>query len=219
MRMLELFSGTGRMSNEFRRRGWITMSVDLFYDSNVMKDVMLLTKNDIIDWLGGAPDFIHASPPCTAFSVASIGTHWGGGWRVYKPLTEKAKLGIDLVEKTKEIISWFPNCKYIIENPRGVLRKLPVLKGFKRDTISFCQYGERRMKPTDLFHNLDSWVPRKMCKNGDSCHDAAPRGAKTGTQGLKSAYERGALPIAFCEEIANVVTLQEKRKVYKEVVL
>lgn len=34
---------------------------------------------------------------------------------------------------------------------------------------------------------------------------AAPRGAKTGTQGLKGAYERGALPFALCEEIADVV--------------
>ena len=42
-----------------------------------------------------------------------------------------------------------------------------------------------------------------MCKNGSKCHIAAPRGSKTGTQGLKNAYERSKLPILLCKEILN----------------
>lgn len=217
MRMLELFSGTGRMAVEFRRRGWTTMTVDAFQDANVMKDVRDLTKEDILEWLGGAPDFIWASPPCTSFSTASMGKHWGGGFRAYVPMTETAKMGVALAQRTKEIIGWFPDVRFVIENPRGVLRKLPVFQGMRRETITYCKYGERRMKPTDIWHNLDSWVPRKMCKNGDACHDAAPRGSKTGTQGLKNAYDRGALPFELCTEIAEVV--EKERKVYKELVL
>jgi hypothetical protein len=204
-RMLELFSGTGRMANEFKRRGWKTLTVDLHQSADMQVDVMKLTRKQIVDALGGEPDFIHASPPCTAFSVASIGRHWTGGFRAYLPKTQTAKEGIRLVNRTKQIITWFPNARFTIENPRGVLRKLPMLAKIPRATITFCQYGEHRMKPTDIWYDLEDWMPRKMCKNGMSCHDAAPRGAKTGTQGLKSAYERGALPLDFCREIAYEV--------------
>jgi hypothetical protein len=52
------------------------------------------------------------------------------------------------------------------------------------------------MKPTDLFgYPPPTWVPRPMCKNGDSCHEASPRGdSKGGTQGLKNATERARVP-------------------------
>lgn len=201
--MLELFSGSGNMAKAFKDRSWITLTVDLHKDADWRVDVLSLSRQDIIDRLGGEPDFIWASPPCTAFSVASIGRHWGGGYRVYEPKTDTARLGLALAAKTKEIISWFPNAKYGIENPRGVLRKMPVFQGLRRETITFCQYGEKRMKPTDIWTNLTAWIPRAMCRNGAPCHEAAPRGAKTGTQGLKGAYERGILPSEFCKEIAE----------------
>ena len=200
--MLELFSGTGRMAQAFRDKGWIAKTIDNYYPADLQADILGLTRGDIVSLMNGEPDFIHASPPCQAFSTASMGKHWGGGFRAYKPMTKTAKMGVALAEKTKEIIGWFPNVKFCIENPRGVLRKLPVFQGFKRHTITFCQYGEKRMKPTDLWCNLEKWMPRPMCKNGDACHDRAPRGSKTGTQGLKGAYDRAALPFEFCREVA-----------------
>lgn len=204
--MLELFSGTGNMATAFREHEWTVLTIDLHQKADLQTDILTLTKQDIMNRLGGEPDFIWASPPCTAFSVASIGRHWGGGWRVYEPKTDTARLGLALAVKTREIIEWFPNATFAIENPRGVLRKMPVFQIFRRETITFCQYGERRMKPTDIWTNLNTWTPRLMCKNGAPCHDAAPRGAKTGTQGLKGAYERGALPIELCGEIADAAT-------------
>ena len=59
------------------------------------------------------------------------------------------------------------------------------------------------MKPTDLWHNLD-WTPRKMCKNGMPCQ-AAPRGSRTGTQGLKGNYERSKVPRDLCLEILELI--------------
>jgi hypothetical protein len=37
------------------------------------------------------PDMIWASPPCTGFSVPSLGHHWTGGNKAYIPKTETAK--------------------------------------------------------------------------------------------------------------------------------
>lgn len=57
------------------------------------------------------------------------------------------------------------------------------------------------MKPTDIWTNDLEWRPRPMCKNGDTCHVAAPRGSKTGTQGRAGSYERSKVPIALGTEI------------------
>jgi hypothetical protein len=43
-----------------------------------------------------------------------------------------------------------------------------------------------------------------MCKNGDPCHVSAPRGAKTGTQGLKGSKERSVIPAELCEHIVEI---------------
>lgn len=146
-------------------------------------------------------DVIWASPPCTCFSVASIGKHWSGGHRAYIPKTKSAVESISLVSKTISLILESNPKWWFIENPRGVLRKLPVMNGLERKTVTYCQYGDTRMKPTDIWTNAHWWKPRPMCKNGDKCHESAPRGSRTGTQGLKGAKERGVIPPALFEEI------------------
>jgi len=147
------------------------------------------------------PDIIWASPPCTGFSVAAIGHHWSGGKGAYIPKTETAKLGIELVRKTLEIIEHFQPTFWFMENPRGVLRKLDVVKGLNKQSVTYCQYGDERMKPTDIWTNSIMWTPKPMCKNGDPCHVAAPRGSRTGTQGRANAYERSKIPAELCLEI------------------
>ena len=75
------------------------------------------------------------------------------------------------------------------------------MQNLPRYTISYCQYGDDRMKPTDIWTNNIFWNPRPMCKNGEACHDEAPRGSRTGTQGLPNAYERSKIPRLLCYEI------------------
>jgi uncharacterized protein (UPF0297 family) len=133
--------------------------------------------------------------------VAAIGHHWTGGKGAYIPKTDTARLGIELVKKTLEIIEHFQPTYWFMENPRGVLRKLDVVKGLKKNSVTYCQYGDERMKPTDIWTNSDEWVPKPMCKNGDPCHVAAPRGSRTGTQGRANAYERSKIPEDLCKEI------------------
>jgi hypothetical protein len=54
------------------------------------------------------------------------------------------------------------------------------MEGLPKHLVTYCQYGDTRMKPTHIFTNHPD--PQfKHCNNGDPCHVAAPRGSKTGT--------------------------------------
>lgn len=199
MKILELFSGTASFSNYAKKQGHETFTIDI---NPLFKPDLCI---DIIDaplyFEGFDFDIIWASPPCTCFSVASIGTHWTGGLNKYVPKTEQAQKSIALVEKTVSIIECVKPKYFFIENPRGVLRKLGLIP-FPLKTCCYCQYGDTRMKPTDIWTNLDNWVP-KMCHNGNSDHERAPRGAKTGTQGLKGSVNRSRVPEKLCAELLS----------------
>ena len=163
---------------------------------------------DILDFspetINFVPDMLWASPPCTSFSVMSISKHWN---KDHTPKTEQARLGITIVKKTIEIIEYFekinPKLVYYIENPRGKLRKLDFMQKFMRKTVTYCQYGDTRMKPTDIWTNNFLWNPKLPCKNGDPCHVSAPRGSHTkgSTQGIVGAIWRAIIPELFCEEV------------------
>ena len=60
------------------------------------------------------------------------------------------------------------------------------------------------MKPTDIWtnHPVPNFAP--PCKNGDNCHDAAPSGARTGTQGIKNKIDKARIPKALCEHIVDI---------------
>lgn len=199
MNVLELFAGSRSFAKVASANGHQVFTSDnvQYGEIDYIVDVMLFDPAMV----PFVPDVIWASPPCTGFSVAAIGRNWN---RDYTPKTDTARLGIDLVEKTKQIIAYYekmnPNLKWYIENPRGMLRKLNIVPG-TRHTVTYCQYGDTRMKPTDIWTNDSSWSPRLACKNGMRCHVAAPRGSKTGTQGLKGSYERSQVPAEVAEEI------------------
>jgi len=208
MLVFDFFAGTGSSTRAFEDAGdtVVRFELDEQFDAEEHVDVFDLNAIDLYRKYG-RPDFVWASPPCTAFSVASIGHHWTGGHQAYVPKTEQARVNQDLVWKTRALISGLdPKLGYLIENPRGVLRKLPPVQGLTRRTVTYCQYGDERMKPTDLWGEVPGWVPRPMCKNGDDCHVSAPRGAKTGTQGLKGAAIRSMVPYELGYEIRKAIT-------------
>ena len=129
------------------------------------------------------PDIIWASPPCTYFSVASIGKHWN---QDHTPKSDNALFGVKMVQKTIDIIKHLNPNKWYIENPRGKLRKLEIVKGLPRTTVWYCKYGDTRAKPTDIWTNnlysllnSNGWNPRPECFNGnEKCHhESAPRGS------------------------------------------
>ena len=210
----DLFAGTGSATKALKARGWTVVEVesDATFSPDLLADVGKLTAAGLIERYG-SPDFVWASPPCTAFSVASLGHHWTGGHRAYIPRTDKARESIALVSHTVALIQALsPRFGWIMENPRGLLRKLPVVAGLPRSTVTYCQYGDTRMKPTDLWGGIRGWLPDARCKNGDSCHVAAPRGAKTGTQGLKGARNRSMVPLGLSVAVANRLDEADRKK-------
>jgi site-specific DNA-cytosine methylase len=208
MNLLELFAGSRSMGRAAEEQGMDVHSTDLI-DFGRIDTVGNILAIPIDYWVAMAPDIIHASPPCTSFSVASIGHHWTGGKGAYIPKTQGALIGLALMHRTLEIIEACRPKVWYIENPRGLMRKMPEMQKLPiRHTVTYCQYGDTRMKPTDIWTNCTEWVPRPMCKNGDPCHESAPRGARTGTQGLKGAHDRSKIPHALCAEMIGAAHFQ-----------
>lgn len=211
MNILELFAGSRSIGKVAEKRGHKVFSSDIeqFGGIDYVVDILDFDVNKV----PFVPDMIWASPPCTSFSIAGVSHHWT---KDNQPKSETAVLGLKIVEETLKIINWFEllnsDLIWYVENPRGKLRKLGIFedklfnKEYIRNTVTYCQYGDTRMKPTDIWTNNKLWTPRKMCKNGDSCHVAAPRGSRTGTQGLKGSYNRSMIPEKLCEEIINSST-------------
>jgi hypothetical protein len=209
MLIFDFFAGTGSSTQAFKNAGHtvITFEMDTAFSATESVDIMDLDP-DVLLQKYGKPDLIWASPPCTAFSVASIGHHWDNSSGTPVPKTENAKYNQTLVAKTIQLIEKLePTYGYLIENPRGMLRKLPVVENLPRQTITYCQYGDSRMKPTDLWGGVTNWTPRKPCKNGGGCHEPAPRGSRTGTQGLKNAKLRSMVPLALSQEILDSINV------------
>ena len=197
--VLELFAGTCSFSRVASDNGFDIFTSD--YDPQFNTDYTVDIMDFEITKVPFKVDVIWASPPCEGFSVASIGHHWNTD---HTPKTQKAEMSVKYVEKVRQIIDELRPKYWFIENPRGKLRKLPIMKELPRHTVTYCQYGDTRMKPTDIWTNL-KWTPRPVCKNGDTCHIAAPRGSKTGTQGIKTYKDRSRVPKELCQEIVDAI--------------
>ena len=204
MIIFDFFSGTGSSTKAFKDAGdeVYTFELDTSFESTEHVNILDLTSEYLIEKYG-RPDFVWASPPCTSFSVASIGKHWNLD---KTPKTQAAKDSIELVKHTLALIlSLEPKLGWLMENPRGMLRKLPITQQLEHRQITYCQYGDTRMKPTDLWGYVPNWKAKVACKNGMNCHEAAPRGSRTGTQGLKGAKRRSEVPYQLGEEIRQAL--------------
>lgn len=207
MKILELFCGTKSISNAFKERGHKTFTVDWekSFEPDLVADIGQLTAQDIIKLCGGVPDIIWASPDCTSYSVAAISKHRrktiDGN---LEPISDYAKFCDKVNKHFIELIKQLNPKYWFIENPRAGFRKMDFVKGLPRYTVTYCQYGDFRQKPTDIFTNHPNPRFKPPCKNGDKCHEPAPRGSRTGTQALKNAKEKARIPKLLCEWIVKI---------------
>lgn len=208
LNVVDLFAGTGSIGNAFRRRGHNVFSVEWdkkFENIDLYADILTVTASDIIEKFG-KPDVIWASPDYSTFSIAAISHHRRKNPETgnLDPVSDYAKFCDKVDQHVLDLIRELNPKYYFIENPRGGMRKMTWMQGLPRYTVTYCQYGDNRMKPTDIWTNHPDPCFKPMCKNGDPCHEPAPRGSKTGTQGLKGARERSVIPAMLCEHIVNI---------------
>jgi hypothetical protein len=211
MKVLELFAGTRSVGKAFEERGHDVYSVEWdkhFPDIDLYADIGGLTAKDILEKFG-KPDVIWASPDCTSYSIAAISHHRkkeeNGN---LAPVSDYAKFCDNVNQNVLRLIQELNPKYWFIENPRGGMRKMDFMRGLPRYTITYCQYGDTRMKPTDIWTNHPNPQFKPPCHNGDLCHVPAPRGARTGTQGLRGSVERSRIPKDFCNHIVSICEIE-----------
>jgi len=213
MKVLELFAGSRSIGNAAEKLGYEVFSVDWtnYEGINLVIDIAQLTPS-MIPFI---PDVIWGSPDCTTYTIAAVSTHRTNS---IIPKSDYAKKCDSVNTYVLSLIQYYlklnPNLKFFIENPRGMMRKMPFMSGIPRVTVWYCSYGDSRAKPTDIWSNNiysmfnpNGWSPRKECFNGNtSCqHESAPRGSKTGTQGKKGSFNRSKIPDQLCLEILQSI--------------
>jgi hypothetical protein len=214
MKILELFAGTRSIGKAFERRGHEVYSIEWDKDFDHIDwyaDIMTVTAQDILERFG-RPDVIWASPDCATFSIAGISHHRRRNPETgaLDPISEYARFCDEVDQHVLDLIHELRPRYWFIENPRGGMRKMPWMRSLPRYTVTYCQYEtdkpveQRRMKPTDIWTNHPAPKFRPMCHNGSPCHAAAPRGSRSGTQGLKNSRDRSVIPPLLCEHIVDI---------------
>ena len=209
MKVLELFAGTRSIGKAFEAAGHEVFSVEWnkdFKNIDLYADIGTLTAEDIIQLCGGRPDVIWASPDCTTYSLAAIRYHRKKNLATgeLEPVSDYAKFCDQVNSHVVELIKELNPKYYFIENPRAGLCKMGFMQDLPKYTITYCQYGMKYMKPTNIWTNHPKPQFKPPCKPGAPCHEPAPRGSKSGIQGLKSAAERAIIPPQLCEHIVNI---------------
>jgi hypothetical protein len=219
MNVLDLYSGLGTTS---AKGGWgqpwreaghtvVTLDFDPKFGADHVLDILTVHDLAALERDGQRFDVVLASPPCEGFSVAAMGKNWerSADGRIAGPKHPRAELAMRIARHTFDLIDAYAPKAYLVENPIGALRVMGFV-GQRTDRRStwYCRWGETRAKPTDIWTNI--WGPGgsrawPVCRQGGPDHEPAPRGSKTGTQGLPNAAERSLIPAALAAYVFHAV--------------
>lgn len=217
LKILELFAGTGSFGKAAKKFGCEVFAVDWnnYKNIDLVIDIEKLQTSDI----PFVPNVIWASPDCATYSVCALHHHRNG----IEPKTEYAakcdRVNQHLISLIADFQKLNPNLVYFIENPRGMLRKMPFMQSLPRQTVWYCQYSFTTAKPTDIWTNSTTWSARSECSpNNPNCHhERSPRSATNkGTQKLGKGLHRAKVPPRLCEEILlSIATIETPKKTVK----
>ena len=165
MHLLELFSGTGDVSQTAKNKyGMTVCRVEINKQEDAeFRDVFDLKLDEL-----QVPDVIWASPPCTTFSPACRGYHREKGG---EPITEDAIQGDLIAIHTLRIIEYFqkknPKLVFFMENPVGQLYQRPYMQDFNqyKQQVAYCSYGMLYRKHTHIWTNSKTWKRRVGCQH------------------------------------------------------
>lgn len=214
MKTVELFAGTQSFSKVARELGHETWTTDFNpeFNCDLTGDVLDEEIQDQIMEQVKKADMVWMSPVCTTWSLSAGNTYWT---KYRMPRNDKTIQGIKMMMFCRFVADYCikNNKLFFIENPNG--RAVWIMDNQYMKRCWYCQYEDTRAKPTNIWTNLENWTP-KTCHNyrkGEPkhCHhEAAPRGSKTGTQGLKGNMERSIVPPKLFYEIFAIVLEGEK---------
>ena len=199
MRLLELFAGTGSVGKAFTKYNWDVLGLDITKGHAIKCDIL---QWDYTTYPPGSFDAIHASPPCTQYSIA----------RTSAKTPRNLTYADELVSRTIEIIQYLQPTIFIIENPyTGLMKSRPVMQALQdyMRVVTYCSYGTQYKKATAIWTNLGHyWIPRPMCAKHNPCVNVVNCRHTTRAQirhgwTTKQLY---VLPHELCMELAKATT-------------
>ena len=168
--LVELFSGTGSFGSAAREAAegaglaFRKLSVDIHpkYNPSTCTDILQWDyESDLATFLRDKREgdllWVHASPPCSEFSIAKNGRQ------------RNLPLADSIAQRALAIIAHLGPTHWTIENPKGMLQKRPYmapLEKYKHIT-SYCRWGRPFRKDTILWSNLELDLP--ACRAGTYC--------------------------------------------------
>ena len=199
MRLLELFAGTGSVGKAFQQFNWDVVGLDITKGHAICCDIL---EWDYTTYKPGYFDAIHASPPCTQYSIA----------RANAKTPRNLAQADEFVSRTLDIIKYLQPTIFMIENPAtGLLKKRPIMQPLQEymRTVTYCSYGTQYRKATAIWTNLSHfWIPRRMCAKHNPCVHVL-----NGKHALRAQNSKGvttkqlyALPHELCMDLAKATT-------------
>lgn len=161
MRLLELFSGTGSVGRVFKRYfediEIVSLDIHPKYNPTHSTDVL---RWDYKQYEPGYFDVVWASPPCTEYSIAkTIGVR-------------DLRTADNIVKRTFTIIRYLQPTWWFVENPGagGMLSKRPFMQKYTKylNECTYCHYGAKFRKPTNIWTNLEG-LNLRYCDKRDPC--------------------------------------------------
>jgi len=195
---VELFSGSGHISQVARDWGYDTVTVDMNpkYKPDICVDILNLRATK----LPKSVSAVWASIPCYVFTILAIAHNWekiniGNRQYYYVPKNKKAIEALRIVNKTIDVIKKLNPVYWFIENPRGALRHMPQMRlAPYRRTVSYADYGFKIYKPTDIFTNCKEFRPKEI-------RGAVGRKFELKIEDLSNSYQRSLVPPDLIHEL------------------
>lgn len=193
---LELFSGSGVMSQAFAANGFETVTVDLDPACNAdhCLDITKLQPEDFLSILPRRPTVIWSSPDCTQWSYArGVRNEWRDA--NHDPLSEDAQNAVAMVRHVLYLYEELDPVYSFIENPlHGALKDQPFMRELPYADVAYCAYGLPYQKKTRIWGRFPpAWLPRANCS-----HNRHPN-----IKGYKDAKARSVIPDRLCRSIAR----------------
>ena len=208
---LEVFSGTGRLTEAFRQQGFAAAHpIDVLngshHDLRRRATQLAILSRVRAGWFS----YVHIGVPCTVFSRARHAI------RNVESAREKERLGIEFLLFSLELIETCVRYGVVwsLENPRSsrifefpLMSRLMASSSTFRCDVDFCMYGEAFKKPTTIISSSEriSILARQCCHRK---HAVVLRGSEQivvdgKCKTVPKTQRAGAYPFELCASWAQ----------------